>query len=267
MARIPAKSSKKAGSALDALLKGAQQSPASISSLTTQFSSVMSLAQADIPRLMKQNPGMHITEARDIDARAKAMSVVIARRFREQRLSASVREANRPPSGVKGLVDGPTYTEMFNPDWANHCPPDAIEATHSPVAYLTDLYRFAKELEATGDPTKVIPLDVRRPDLKEMMLDHTALNRVEPTIVLVNEILEKSIRTHLDDIGLEEKTVDDALLETRYPNALPFERYTSQINYVLGRKDRMLGDAVRAADPDYPYFKEPGGIRVSRISH
>jgi len=258
MARKPAKSSKKAGSALDALLKDAQQSPASISSLTTQFSSVMSLAQADIPRLMKQNPGMHITEARDIDARAKAMSVVIARRFREQRLSAAMREANRPPSGIKGLVEGPTYTEMFNPDWANHCPPDAIEATHSPVAYLTDLYRFAKELEATGDPAKVITLDVRRPDLKDMMLDHTALNRVEPTIVLVNEILEKSIRTHLDGIGLEEKTVDDALLETRYPNALPFERYTSQINYALGRKDRMLGDAVRAADPDYPYFKAPG---------
>ncbi|RAU45802.1 MULTISPECIES: Tc toxin subunit A [unclassified Pseudomonas] len=258
MKKKAGKKSAKTPSALDVLLNGAAQRTDSLSSLTDQFSSVMSLARADIPRLMKQNPQMHISEARDVHARAQAMSVVIARQFREQRLTASVRQANTPPTGIKGLVDGPTYTDMFNPDWANHCPPDAIEATTSPVAYLADLYRYAQELEATGNEAEVIPLNERRPDLKDLVLDHTALNRVEPTIVLVNEILEKSIRTHLDGIGLEEKSVDDALLEARYPNALPFERYTSQINYALGRKDRTLGDAIRAADPAYPYFKETG---------
>lgn len=257
MAKKTGKPASKSVSALDILLKGSRQT-VSTSTLSEQFSSVMSLANASIPRLMEQNPQMHISEARDLHARAQAMSVVIARQFREQRLTASVRQANLPPTGVKGLVDGPTYTDMFNPDWANHCPPDAIEATTSPVAYLADLYRYAKDLEATGIQDEVITLDQRRPDLKDLMLDHTALNRVEPTIVLVNEILEKSIRSHLDGIGLEEKSVDDALLEARYPNALPFERYTSQINYALGRKDRTLGDAIRAADPAYPYFKEPG---------
>ena len=252
------KNSAKSVSALDMLLGNTRQTKAGISALTQQFSSVLSLAQANIPRLMKQNPQMHITEARDIHARAQAMSVVIARQFREQRLTASVRQANRPPSGIKGLVEGPTYTDMFNPDWANHCPPDAIEATTSPVAYLADLYRFALELEASGDQSAIISLDARRPDLKDLLLDHTALNRVEPTIVLVNEILESSIRGYLDGISLEDKPVDDALLEARYPNALPFERYTSQINYALGRKNYTLGDAIRAADPDYPYFKEPG---------
>ncbi|NBB08027.1 Tc toxin subunit A [Pseudomonas sp. SLFW] len=257
MAKKTGKPASKSVSALDILLKGSQQT-VSTSALSEQFSSVMSLANAGIPRLMEQNPQMHISEARDLHARAQSMSVVIARQFREQRLTASVRHANRPPTGVKGLVDGPTYTDMFNPDWANHCLPDAIEATTSPVAYLADLYRYAKDLEATGIQDEVITLDHRRPDLKDLMLDHTALNRVEPTIVLVNEILEKSIRSHLDGIGLEEKSVDDALLEARYPNALPFERYTSQINYALGRKDRTLGDVIRAADPAYPYFKEPG---------
>ncbi len=252
------KSSAKSVSALDMLLGHTRQTKAGISALTQQFSSVLSLSQADIPRLMKQNPQMHITEARDIHARAQAMSVVIARQFREQRLTASVRQANRPPSGIRGLVEGPTYTDMFNPDWANQCPPDAIEATTSPVAYLADLYRFALELEASGDQSAIISLDARRPDLKNLLLDHTALNRVEPTIVLVNEILESSIRGYLDSIALVDKPVDDALLEARYPNALPFERYTSQINYALGRKNYTLGDAIRAADPDYPYFKEPG---------
>lgn len=258
MTRKTADTPAKTACALDVLLKNGRQTEASVSALTQQFSSVMGLARADVAQLMKQNPGMHITEARDLHARAKAMSVVIARQFREQRLSASIRLANRPPTGIKGLVDGPTYTDMFNPDWANHCPPDAIEATTSPVAYLADLYRYAKELEATGNEAEVISLDARRPDLRDLVLDHAALNRVEPTIVLVNEILEKSIRSHLDGLGLNDTTVDDAMLKARYPNALPFERYTGQINYALGRKDRSLGDAIRAADPDYPYFKEPG---------
>ncbi|WP_341959304.1 Tc toxin subunit A [Pseudomonas sp. RC10] len=257
MAKKTGKPASKSVSALDILLEGSQHT-ASTSALSEQFSSVMSLANASIPRLMEQNPQMHISEARDLHGRAQAMSVVIARQFREQRLTASVRHANRPPTGVKGLVDGPTYTDMFNPDWANHCPPDAIEATTSPVAYLADLYRYAKALEATGKQGEVITLDERRPDLKDLVLDHTALNRVEPTLVLVNEILETSIRSHLDGIGLEDKSVDDALLDARYPNTLPFERYTSQINHALGRKDRTLGDAIRAADPAYPYFKEPG---------
>jgi hypothetical protein len=258
MKKKAARRSAKSLTAMDVLLQRSGQPQSRVSALTEQFGSVMSLARADVAQLMKRTPGLHITEARDLHARAQAMSVVIARQFREQRLTASVRQANRPPTGIKGLVDGPTYTDMFNPDWANQCPPDAIEATTSPVAYLADLYRYAKDLEATGNPAEVITLDTRRPDLKDLVLDHTALNRVEPTIVLVNEILEKSIRSHLDGISLQDTSVDDALLKARYPNALPFERYTSQINYVLARKNRSLGDTVRAADPDYPYFKEPG---------
>jgi hypothetical protein len=245
-------------SAMDVLLGKDGQTRSIPLVLSEHYPTVLSVARSDVTGLLNNNPGLHITQARELLQRAQAMSVVTARQFREQRLTASVREANRPPTGIKGLVEGPTYTDMFNPDWANHCPPDAIEATTSPVAYLADLYRYAKELEATGKPGEVITLDARRPDLKDLMLDHTALNRVEPTIVLVNEILETSIRSHLDGIALEDKTVDDALLEARYPNALPFERYTSQINYVLGRKGYSLGDVIRLADPAYPYFKEPG---------
>lgn len=245
-------------SALDALLRKTGQSTHATISLSGQYDSVLSVARSDLTGLMNNNPGLHISEARELLQRARAHAVVTARQFREQRLTASVKQANRPPTGLKGLVDGPTYTDMFNPDWANHCPPDAIEATTSPVAYLADLYRYAKELEATGDAQRVIGIDDRRPDLKDLVLDHTTLNQVVPTITLVNEILEKSIRAHLDSISLEDKGVDDALLEARYPNELPFERYTSQINHVLGSKGYSLGDVIRLTDPAYPYFKEPG---------
>ncbi|MFS2161863.1 Tc toxin subunit A [Pseudomonas sp. Pseusp122] len=257
---MASKQNKSAGvqSALTILLKNANQPEARQAALGGQFPSVFSIARSNTEQLLKSDVQLHISEARSLHAKAIAMTAMIARQFREQRLTASVRNAVRSDRGIKGLVDAPTYTDMFNPDWANHCPPDAIEATTSPVAYLADLYREAQAVEATADQERALKLAVRRPDLADLMLDHTALNRVEPTLVLVNDILNTSIRSYLDGISLEDKSVDDVLLETRYPFTLPYERYQQQINYVLNRKQRLPGDPIRAADPAYPYFKEPG---------
>jgi hypothetical protein len=246
-----------AESALTILLKNSSRPEPHQAVLTEQFPSVLSIARSNLAQLLKSDPLLHITQARNLHAKAIAMTTVVARQFREQRLTASVRNAVRADRGIKGLVDAPTYTDMFNPDWANHCPPDAIEATTSPVAYLADLYREALAIEGTAQDG-AIKLADRRPDLPNLLLDHTALNRVEPTLVLVNDILNTSIRSYLDGISLEDKSVDDVLLETRYPFALPYERYQQQINYVLNRKQRLPGDPIRAADPGYPYFKEPG---------
>lgn len=246
-------------SALSVLLKKLKQPQARQATLGEQFPSVFSIARSNTAQLLKADPLLHISDARSLHAQAIVMTAMVARQFREQRLTASVRQAVRNDSGIKGLVDAPTYSDMFNPEWANHCPPDAIEATTSPVAYLADLYREAAVVEdMADDQERALKLADRRPDLAGLMLDHTALNRVEPTLVLVNEILHTSIRSYLDDISLNDKSVDDVLLETRYPFALPYERYQQQINYVLQRKQRLPGDPIRAADPAYPYFKEPG---------
>ncbi|WP_341521177.1 Tc toxin subunit A [Pseudomonas sp. G.S.17] len=248
----------KPDSALTVLLQNLNRPEALQAALSEQFPSVFSIARSNIAQLLKSDPLLHISEARSLHAKAIAMTAMVARQFREQRLTASVRRAVRSDSGIKGLVDAPTYTDMFNPDWANHCPPDAIEATTSPIAYLADLYREAAAVEEVADQDRALKLATRRPDLANLMLDDTALNRVEPTLVLVNDILHTSIRSYLDGISLNDKSVDDVLLETRYPLALPYERYQNQINYVLNRKQRLPGDPIRAADPAYPYFKEPG---------
>ncbi|WP_122316522.1 Tc toxin subunit A, partial [Pseudomonas cichorii] len=245
-----------ADSALAILSKRFNQSQTSQAVFGDQFPSVFSIARASTAQLLESDPLLHISTARSMHAASISMSAVVARQFREQRLTASVRQALR--SGITGLVDTPTYTDMFNPDWASHCPPDAIEATTSPIAYMADLYREVQAIEKIGDPDRAITLAARRPDLALLVLDHNALNRIEPTLVLANEILEKSIRSYLDGISLQDKSVDDAMLETRYPFTLPYERYQQQINYVLNRKQRLPGDLIRAADPAYPYFKEPG---------
>lgn len=226
--------------------------------LSETFDSVFDIAAQPLARLLATDPKMHISEARPLLQQAKVLAAHSARQFREQRLTTSIRNAYPSETGVKGLIDGPTYTGMFDPDWVAHCPPDAIEATTSPIAYLADLYREALTIEDNPLAQGNITLAQRRPDLAELILDHTALNQVEPTLVLVNDILETSIRTYLDEHGREETLVDDVLLKARYPQTLPYERYQQQINYVLGRKQRSLGDVIRCIDPAYPYFKEPG---------
>ncbi|WP_122320617.1 Tc toxin subunit A [Pseudomonas cichorii] len=247
-----------ADSALAILLKRLNQPQAPQAVLSNQFPSVFSIASATTAQLLESDPLLHISTARSLHAASISMTAMIVRQFRERRLTASVRRALRYENGISSLVDTPTYTDMFNPDWASHCPPDAIEATTSPIAYLADLYREVETIEKTGDQERIITLATRRPDLASLMLDHNALNRIEPTLVLANEILEKSIRSYLDGISLQDKSVDDVMLETRYPFALPYERYQQQINYVLNRRKRLPGDPIRAVDPAYPYFKEPG---------
>lgn len=245
-----------ADSALAILLKRFNQPQTPEVAVSDQFPSVFSIATATTGQLLESDPLLHISTARSLHAASISMSAVVARQFRERRLTTSVRQALR--NGITGLVDTPTYTDMFNPDWASHCPPDAIEATTSPIAYLADLYREVQAIEETCDPDRAITLTARRPDLATLLLDHNALNCIEPTLVLANEILEKSIRSYLDGISLQDKSVDDVLLETRYPFTLPYERYQQQINYVLSRKQHLPGDPIRAGDPAYPYFKEPG---------
>ncbi|MBT2340969.1 MULTISPECIES: Tc toxin subunit A [Pseudomonas] len=229
--------------------------------LLEHYDSVLEIAKGSLQQLMDTGRNLHISEARALHEQARAISVVTVRQFREQRLTTAVRRAFEPGTGIRGLVDTPTYNDLFRPDWANHCPTDAIEATTSPVAYLADLYREVQKIEQSGRLNEGhdnrILLAERRPDLADLWLDHSALERVEPTLVLVNEILETSAYHYLESFG-DERSLDDVLLDVRYPTTLPYERYQQQINYTLQRKERLPGDMIRCADRAYPYFKEPG---------
>lgn len=229
--------------------------------LQEHYDSVFEIASGSLQQLMDTDKTLHISEARAMHEQARAISAITVRQFREQRLTTAIRRAFEPGSGIRGLVDSPTYNDLFRPDWANHCPTDAIEATTSPIAYLADLYREVQKIEQSGQPgegqgSRILLADRRR-DWAQLWLDHTALERVEPTLVLVNEVLESSARRYLDDFG-DERSLDDVLLSVRYPATLPYERYQQQINYTLQRKDRLPGEVIRCTDPGYPYFKETG---------
>ena len=225
--------------------------------LQAGLSSAFAIAKISVEQLQALDPSLGNVQAQTLHQRASALAVLAARHYREQRLTAA-QPAEQPwRTGVRALVDGPTFESQFSPSWSDNCTPGSIEATTSPAAYLTSLWTFATQtLEPKADPAKAIPLADRRPDLAGLVLDNQSLSEVVPTLSLVNEILESAARKDLDDHNERQRTVDDALLEARYPFILPFERYMSQINRVLGRKDQALGDLVRQLDPAFPYFSQ-----------
>ena len=225
--------------------------------LQAGLSSAFAIAKISVEQLQALDPSLGNDQAQTLHQRASALAVLAARHYREQRLTAA-QPAEQPwRTGVRALVDGPTFESQFSPSWSDNCTPGSIEATTSPAAYLTSLWTFATQtLEPKADPAKAIPLADRRPDLAGLVLDNQSLSEVVPTISLVNEILESAARKDLDDHNERQRSVDDALLEARYPFILPFERYMSQINRVLGRKDQGLGDLVRQLDPAFPYFSQ-----------
>ncbi|AUM71601.1 Tc toxin subunit A [Pseudomonas fluorescens] len=126
----------------------------SSNTLAEHYGSVFEIANGSLQQLMDTDRSLHISEARVIHEQARAISAITVRQFREQRLTTSIRRAFEPGSGIKGLVDAPTYNDLFRPDWASHCPTDAIEATTSPVAYLADLYREVQKIEQSGPSGK-----------------------------------------------------------------------------------------------------------------
>ncbi|WP_110970138.1 Tc toxin subunit A [Pseudomonas huaxiensis] len=231
--------------------------------LQAGLDSAFSIARGSLEHLMAQRPDLADDEARTLHQRASTLAVLAARHYREQRLTGTATASAPWRTGLRALVDGPTFEGQFQPSWGDNCVPGAIEATTSPVAYLVALYQWVTTVIEPMANDQAITLAQRRPDLAALMLDNQAFERVEPTIGIVNGILERAVRKHLDDHNQKDRTVDDALAETRYPFALPFERYLSQIRAVLQREDYGLGDLIRQLDPDFPYFCQ-GGLHSPR---
>lgn len=232
--------------------------------------SATEIALASVDQLMRLDPSLTISEARQLHTLASNEAVIAARQFRERQLVSAVRSA-QPDHGSRALVDGPNFTHLFAPSWAANALPGSIEARTSPVAYLADLYSYVMNLQRqaadAGFADDIVTIDQRRPDFKNLWLDEAAVNQVVPTLSLVNEALEAGIRRHLGegpgDPSAEDHRVDRALIEARYPFDLPFHRYQAQVNHVLGRKQLTLGDVIRVMDGGYPYFPK-GGLHSLR---
>jgi hypothetical protein len=192
--------------------------------------------------------------------KANSVLVHLARQYRNHRLTRHTPRNPLHETGIHALVDGPDYHRLFAPAWGNTTPVGSLDANDSPAAYFVELFKKSLELEEREEsPSNKIKLEVRRPDLATREINPQMAYRITPTVVLVNEVLDSIIEKHAGTEALESEAVDDRLLKARFPmTTLPFEWYQEQWDYVLKQSDLSLGDVVRIADSDSPYFKQPG---------
>lgn len=206
--------------------------------------------------------GLTRREADALISRGNALALYMARAFREHSLRPEGVGASAVQQGVLGLLGGPTYARLFKPDFSALSPVGAIESSYSTTAYTVALREWVRDrLVPISDTNRDLPLAYRRPDVDKQLIDPVAVNRILPSIQIVNSVLEAQIRERLDP-GTD---LDALLRDTRFHNGLPYDQDWESLLYVtrsvIGTD--TLGEIVRRTDTDYPYFKNRGarGLR------
>ncbi|MCL6703965.1 Tc toxin subunit A [Pseudomonas sp. T1.Ur] len=136
----------------------------------------------------------------------------------------------------KSKSDPASYQALFKEDWDKFCKEGDLAAIDSPVAYLRALYLFAGQLEGASSSSEKIPLDKRRPDLKDLMLDQQSAFVARPMLEIVNHTLDKAIKAHF------ESDVHQHLATAHYPFSLPYELHHHQCLLGLGTGKPALGE-------------------------
>ena len=165
--------------------------------------------------------------------------------YREHRVSSGKNQPLTERTGVRALVDvGPSYPNLFQENWDEFCKVGALAALDGPVGYLRSIYRLAtKTLEVTGQGTQPkILLDTRRPDLKDLLIDHDSTFKARPMLELVNDVLKAGIKRYLQDKPDKDKPIYDILAERRHPFIFPYNFAHHQCVLGLGGKKPALGE-------------------------
>ncbi|WP_166225845.1 Tc toxin subunit A [Pseudomonas atagonensis] len=194
-------------------------------------------------------------EARLLLDRSYSLALKLARVFRENQLTAGAGHKRKNRGGLRAMVDGPTFDQLFAFDSGNFTPVDNIGASVSPVAYLISIIQEAKWLESSSSDTQRVTLRRRRPDLFNLLIDETAVNRQASVVLNTNQVL----RAHLETYKNRDDDVDALMRLARYPNTLPYDPAWRTIDYATQSRDPLLSLAavVRATDSAFPYFIRP----------
>ncbi|MCC8456600.1 neuraminidase-like domain-containing protein [Photorhabdus aegyptia] len=127
------------------------------------------------------------------------------------------------------------YNNQFSGRASQYVAPGTVSSMFSPAAYLTELYREARNLHASDS---VYYLDTRRPDLKSMALSQQNMDTELSTLSLSNELLLESIKT---ESKLENYTKVMGMLSTFRPSgATPYHDAYENVRKVIQLQDPGL---------------------------
>lgn len=208
------------------------------------FSSVF-----DIVRLSRSGFARQLAAFSDANAElaydnAMGYATLIARLYREYKTSSGKFQHLAQRSGVHSLTMlGPTFPNLFKENWDEFCKVGAIAAVDSPVAYLSELRGFIRQLEETGTDPKRILLDKRRPDLKDLLITQESTFTPRPMLEIVNDVLTHNLQTYLSGVPADKgKPIHQVLTERCYPFTLPYNFYHQQCAVGLEGNKPKLGE-------------------------
>jgi hypothetical protein len=215
--------------------------------------SIFPLVEKGLDRLVR-GYGVTPDVARQFMRRANSMATYVRRQYIEHLLTGSEKAASGPSSGLLSFVPGPTYEWLFNTPFDSLCPPDALESNASAVAYLIELLRWIRDrIEVHGVKAEKYPLHDRRTDLKALSVDFNAVHKSVSAVDIIVSVLETFITHH------EPKTtLEDALIEARYPNGLPYYQHWVTLDAIAQHHGLSVANFAHIVDLDYPYFLRTG---------
>ncbi|MFP3493936.1 Tc toxin subunit A [Pseudomonas sp. SIMBA_059] len=176
---------------------------------------------------------------------AQCYAAQIGSLYREHQVSSGRSQPLRQVTGVRALLEsGTSYSALFNENWDQFCKVGALAALDSPVAYLRSIYRLATrtlEVDGQGTTPKIL-LDTRRPDLKDLLIDHDSTFKPRSMLELVNDILKAGIKRYLQGKPDQGRPIYDVLAERRHPFIFPYHFAHHQCLLALGGKKPALGE-------------------------
>ncbi|MDE9540959.1 neuraminidase-like domain-containing protein, partial [Xenorhabdus bovienii] len=133
------------------------------------------------------------------------------------------------------------YNDEFSNRASQYVAPGAVSSMFSPAAYLTEIYREARQLHAESS---VYHLDKRRPDLRSLALSQHNMDGEVSTLSLSNELLMEGIQTKS---GLDSQAKVMEMLSTFRPSgATPYHDAYENVRKVIQLQDPNL-EQLRAA--------------------
>ncbi|MSU93730.1 virulence plasmid 28 protein [Pseudomonas mandelii] len=210
--------------------------------------SIFPLVERGVPGLVRDFE-MSPADARQFLRRANSMATYVRRQFIEHTLTGSGNSAAAPLDGLLSMVLGPNYQGLFDTRFEELCPPDALESIDSPVAYLIELLRWIRDrIEPSSDDDGLL-LHTRRTDLKLLSVDFNAVHKSVSSVDIITSVLERFITANNADLVLE-----DALIEARYPNGLPYYQHWVTLDAITRHHGLSVGNFAHMVDLNFPYF-------------
>lgn len=215
------------------------------------YRSVFDVIRVGRMRFIRRHAHHFSGHAEEIFQNSLSFATQLIQQTREQGLRTA--DHLRLQSIADGSAELPDYAALFPEPWDNFCNVGALEALNSPIAYLLELYQFARQLEL--DATEgALTLAKRRPDLASLLLDADNTHQDIPAIQVVNEILGFLAADHIDTTEDTGKSVNEVLARTYYPFGLPFSLPTMQINLGLAEKKTSLAQVIRLLSNERLWF-------------